>query len=80
MQEHQLLGVLNRNTSSSRQGFTQKLSCFFPALDVTDNDNNMLFYSGNSRFFLSTSQIKQCAKSVCENERKGSEKGRKAAI
>lgn len=80
MHEHQLLGVLNRNTASSRQGLTKKLLCFFRAVDDTDNDNNMLFCSGNLSFFLSTSQINQCAKSVCESEQKGSEKGRKAAL
>lgn len=79
MHKHQVLGVLNRNTSSSRHGLTKKLSCFFHAMDDTDNDNNMLFYSGNLSFFLSTSQINQCAKSVCESEQRGSEKGRRKA-
>lgn len=70
----------NRNTSSNWQGFTQKSACFFLSLDDTDTDNNMLFCFGNLRFFLFVSQINQWAKSVCENEQKGREKGRKTAM
>lgn len=75
-----VLGSVEQKHIIQQTGFTQKLSCFFHAVDDTDNDNNMLFCSGNLRFFLSTSQINQCAKIARGSEQKGSENRRKAVI